>query len=47
MQATASPRHHITVNLAPADIRKQGTAFDLPIAREFLPPRGSFRKRSS
>jgi len=26
------PRHHITVNLAPADIRKEGTAFDLPIA---------------
>jgi len=26
------PRHHITVNLAPADVRKEGTAFDLPIA---------------
>lgn len=26
------PRNHVTVNLAPADIRKEGTAFDLPIA---------------
>ena len=26
------PRGTITVNLAPADLRKQGTAFDLPIA---------------
>lgn len=26
------PPLHITVNLAPADIRKEGTAFDLPIA---------------
>ena len=26
------PRHHVTVNLAPADIRKEGTGFDLPIA---------------
>lgn len=26
------PRHHVTVNLAPADIRKEGTSFDLPIA---------------
>ena len=26
------PPHRITVNLAPADIRKAGTAFDLPIA---------------
>jgi magnesium chelatase family protein len=25
-------RHHITVNLAPADVKKEGTAFDLPIA---------------
>lgn len=26
------PPSHITVNLAPADVRKDGTAFDLPIA---------------
>ncbi len=26
------PRSHVTVNLAPADIRKEGTGFDLPIA---------------
>jgi magnesium chelatase family protein len=25
-------RHHITVNLAPADVKKEGTSFDLPIA---------------
>ena len=26
------PSHRITVNLAPADIKKEGSAFDLPIA---------------
>ncbi|MDD5712112.1 MAG: YifB family Mg chelatase-like AAA ATPase [Smithellaceae bacterium] len=26
------PKHHVTVNLAPADIKKEGTGFDLPIA---------------
>src|SRR4026209_1400457 len=26
------PSKRITVNLAPADVRKEGTAFDLPIA---------------
>jgi len=26
------PRAHVTVNLAPADVRKEGTGFDLPIA---------------
>jgi magnesium chelatase family protein len=30
------PAHHVTVNLAPADIRKEGTAFDLPIAVAIL-----------
>ena len=29
---------HITVNLSPADIRKAGTAFDLPIAICILIP---------
>src|SRR5438876_7843238 len=26
------PPRHITVNLSPADVRKEGSAFDLPIA---------------
>lgn len=26
------PKNHVTVNLAPADIKKEGTGFDLPIA---------------
>ncbi|MCE5210640.1 MAG: ATP-binding protein, partial [Deltaproteobacteria bacterium] len=26
------PRSHVTINLAPADIKKEGTGFDLPIA---------------
>ena len=26
------PSRHITVNLAPADLRKEGSGFDLPIA---------------
>src|SRR3989338_4375030 len=30
------PRHGVTVNLAPSDIRKEGTAYDLPIAVGFL-----------
>lgn len=30
------PPKHITVNLSPADIRKEGTAFDLPIAISVL-----------
>ncbi|HSY51861.1 MAG TPA: YifB family Mg chelatase-like AAA ATPase [Thermoanaerobaculia bacterium] len=38
------PQRHITVNLSPADVKKEGSAFDLPIAigilvvAEFLPP---------
>ena len=35
----AFPGHHVTVNLAPADIKKEGTAFDLPIAVALWPPR--------
>jgi magnesium chelatase family protein len=37
------PQRHITVNLSPADVKKEGSAFDLPIAigilvvAEFLP----------
>src|SRR6202162_6141207 len=34
------PPRRITVNLAPADIRKEGTAFDLPIAIGILVPTG-------
>jgi magnesium chelatase family protein len=30
------PRTHVTVNLAPADIRKEGTTFDLPMAVAIL-----------
>ena len=30
------PQKKITVNLAPADVRKPGTAFDLPIALAIL-----------
>jgi len=34
------PRNHVTVNLAPADIRKEGTGFDLPIAMAVLTAQG-------
>ena len=34
------PGHHVTVNLAPADIKKEGTAFDLPIAVAILAAQG-------
>ena len=30
------PHHRITVNLAPADVRKAGSSFDLPIALGLL-----------
>jgi magnesium chelatase family protein len=30
------PRHKVVINLAPADIRKAGSAYDLPIAMGFL-----------
>ncbi len=32
--------HRITVNLAPADLRKAGSAFDLPIALAILAAQG-------
>lgn len=35
------PRTRITVNLAPADIKKQGPAYDLPIALSILAATGS------
>ena len=34
------PGKHITINLAPADIRKEGSAFDLPIAVGLLSAMG-------
>ena len=34
------PPHRITVNLAPADIRKAGASFDLPIALGVLAASG-------
>ena len=34
--AYAFPSRRITVNLAPADLRKEGPSFDLPIALAFL-----------
>jgi len=39
------PLKRITVNLAPADIRKEGSAFDLPIALGRWPEIGSQRSR--
>ncbi|HET9491020.1 MAG TPA: YifB family Mg chelatase-like AAA ATPase, partial [Methylomirabilota bacterium] len=36
------PNDRITVNLAPADIRKEGAAFDLPIALGILAATGAF-----
>ncbi|MEQ1731805.1 MAG: magnesium chelatase domain-containing protein [Vicinamibacterales bacterium] len=34
------PPHRITVNLAPADVRKAGASFDLPIALGILAAQG-------
>jgi len=34
------PRHRVTVNLAPANLRKQGALFDLPIALSILANQG-------
>ncbi|MBT3676454.1 MAG: ATP-binding protein, partial [Candidatus Marinimicrobia bacterium] len=38
------PRKHVTINLAPADIRKEGSAFDLPIAIGILAAMGYVQK---
>jgi magnesium chelatase family protein len=40
------PRHRITVNLAPADIRKAGSLFDLPIALGVLAASGMITRRN-
>src|SRR3982074_1480072 len=39
------PAHRITVNLAPADVRKAGASFDLPIALGILAARGIVERR--
>lgn len=39
------PHHRVTVNLAPADLRKEGTAFDLPIALGVLAAAGQLARR--
>jgi magnesium chelatase family protein len=43
----ALPARRITVNLAPADRRKEGTAFDLPIALGLLVATGQLAKECS
>ena len=40
------PSHRITVNLAPADQRKEGTAFDLPIALGIVAASGELGQRT-
>jgi magnesium chelatase family protein len=39
------PPHRITVNLAPADVRKAGASFDLPIALGVLAATGAVERR--
>src|SRR5688500_3867453 len=39
------PQHRITVNLAPADVRKAGASFDLPIALGILAAAGLVARR--
>jgi magnesium chelatase family protein len=39
------PPHRVTVNLAPADVRKAGSAFDLPIALGILAAQGAVERR--
>ena len=39
------PPHRITVNLSPADVRKEGTSFDLPIAVGVLAAAGLLERR--
>src|SRR5215216_2541566 len=38
------PHHRITVNLAPADVRKAGSSFDLPIALGLLAVSGRLKR---
>jgi magnesium chelatase family protein len=39
------PIHRVTVNLAPADVKKEGSSFDLPIAVGILGANGEFGDR--
>jgi magnesium chelatase family protein len=39
------PPHRVTVNLAPADVRKAGSSFDLPIALGVLAATGAVERR--
>src|SRR5216110_1178381 len=39
------PPHKITVNLSPADVRKAGASFDLPIALGILAAQGVVERR--
>src|SRR6187455_2504764 len=39
------PEHRVTVNLAPADVRKAGSSFDLPIALGVLAASGVVTRR--
>src|ERR671925_2006531 len=39
------PQHRVTVNLAPADVRKAGASFDLPIALGILAAQGTVERR--
>jgi len=41
------PPHRITVNLSPADVRKAGASFDLPIALGILAAQGTLTRRSA
>ena len=43
--ALTYPAHRVTVNLAPADLRKEGSAFDLPIAVGILAASGLTARR--
>src|SRR5918998_4142892 len=40
------PPRRVTVNLAPADIRKEGTGFDLPVALALLVALGEIPRRA-
>jgi magnesium chelatase family protein len=40
------PQHRVTVNLAPADVRKAGAAYDLPIALGILAATGVIERRT-
>jgi magnesium chelatase family protein len=40
------PHHRITVNLAPADVRKAGSSFDLPIALGLLAVSGPLKRQT-